>query len=116
MAHPTARSGVPWFLFQVRSGASYALYFMVIAFFMGAIYGAFGGLTLEPAFFSVSLVGIFCVLNFIVSVIATLLGAPLLMLRKDVTPLFRYFSLSLGFAVVYLTYFYLLHLLKLEVF
>lgn len=116
MGHSIVRSGFRWFLFQVRSGASYALCFIVIAFFMGVIYGAFGGLTLEPALFSVSLVGIFCVLNFTVSVIAALVSAPLLMLRKNVTPLFRYFGLSLGFAVVYLTYFYFMHLLKLEIF
>lgn len=109
-------SNSPWFLVQFRSGLKYALYFMVISFVMGTIYGVFGGLFIEPALFATSLVGMFCILNFIFAILAAIVNSLLFIFRKGNKSVYRYFGLSLGFALVFLSYFYLLHLFKIEVF
>lgn len=109
-------TGFPWFLFQVKSGIRYALYFVVIGFAMGMIYGAFGGMLWVPAAFSVGVIGVFCVLNFIVALLALLVNGVLAIFRRSSKAVFRYFGLSFGFVLVFLIYFYLIHIFKLEIF
>jgi hypothetical protein len=106
----------PWFGTQVKAGARYALYFLVISFLMGVIYGAFGGLFFGAGLFAASMVGIFCILNFPVSLLAVLVNLLLAIFKKSSRSVYRYFGLSLGFAVVWLLYFYVLHLSHIEVF
>ena len=106
----------PWFFIQFKSGLRYALYFMAISFVMGSIYGVFGGLLIEPALFTTSLVGMFCILNFIFAIIAAFINSIFFIFKKGIKSVFRYFGLSLGFALVFISYFYFLHLFKIEVF
>jgi hypothetical protein len=110
------QTGFFLFLHQVRSGIRYALYFAAIGFIMGIVYGLLAGLVFVPALFLVGVVGIFCILNFIVSLLAVLFNLLFAIFRKSSKQVFRYFGLSLGFAVVFLLYFYLIHLFKIEVF
>ncbi|WP_234736657.1 hypothetical protein [Tellurirhabdus bombi] len=113
---PTPPTSLSWFAFQVKSGIRYALYFMAVGFVMGAIYGVFGGLIFEPALFATSLIGVFCIVNFLVAIPAVTLNLVLAVFKKSSRPIYRYFGLSLGFAIVYLLFFYGLHLAKINVF
>jgi hypothetical protein len=112
----TTRPLFPWFTGQIKLGIYYALYFLGIGLIMGAVFGLFGGLVLQPALFAASLIGIFCLMNFPASIIAVLVNLILAIFKKSSRPIYRYFGLSLGFALVYITYFYLLHLLHINVF
>lgn len=107
---------LPWFAVQIKAGIRYALYFLGIGFMMGAIYGAFGGLVFQPALFASSLIGIFCLMNFPISVLALLVNLLMAIFSKSSRPIYRYAGLSLGFALVYLLYFYALHLAHINIF
>lgn len=114
---PTAQEAVlPWFTSQVKLGIRYGLYFLAVGFGMGAIYGLFGGLFLQPALFATSLIGIFCLMNFPASVVAILVNLLLALFKKSSRPVYRYFGLSLGFALVYLLFFYVLHVSHVSIF
>lgn len=113
---PMAPPLFPWFTTQVKLGIRYALYFLGIGFMMGAVYGVFGGLVFQPALFASSLIGIFCLMNFPISVLAMLVNLLLAMFRKSSRPIYRYAGLSLGFALVFLLYFYILHLVHINIF
>ncbi|GAB3793816.1 hypothetical protein GCM10028819_06080 [Spirosoma humi] len=105
-----------WFTAQVKAGIRYALFFLIIAFAMGVLFGLFGGLLFQPGLFATSLVGIFCLMNFPFALLAALINLILAAFKRSLQPVYRYFGLSLGFAVVYLLYFYVLHLAHIEVF
>lgn len=113
---PDEQISFSWFTAHVKSGVRYALYFLGIAFVMGLVYGVFGGLVLEPGLFATSLVGIFCIINFPVSILAVLVNLVLALFKKSSPPVYRYFGLSLGFAIVYLAYFYAMHIVHVNVF
>lgn len=111
-----ASTSFSWFLLQVRAGIRYALYFMVIGFIMGMIYGLFGGVYIVPGLFAVALIGIFCVMNFVVALLAAIVNLILALIKKSNRRVFRYFGLSLGFVVVFLLFFYAIHIFQIEVF
>lgn len=86
-------------------GVKYALYFMAVAAVMGFIYGAFGGIWIAPVFVSVSYVGIFVVINFVFAFIFGVLNLIPGIFGKGSQRLFRYFTFSLAFLLVFLAYF-----------
>lgn len=89
-------------------GAKYALVFMLAAALMGFIYGALGGIWVAPPFVSISYVGIFVVVNFVFALVLGLLNLLLGIFGKGSKRLFRYFTFSLAFALVFLSYFAIL--------
>ncbi|MEM7660323.1 MAG: hypothetical protein AAF399_29730 [Bacteroidota bacterium] len=99
-----------------RRGLIYALYFMLIAAVMGAVYGLISGVILQPALFSVAMVGVFVSVN---AVIALLLALPMLGFRifgRKMVAGERYLTFSLAFLVVFLPYFAVLKVLPFAVF
>lgn len=105
-----------WFLSQVVRGMRYALFFMVIGFFMGALYGVFAGLIMVPGMFAVSIIGLFCILNFLVALPVLTGNLLFLIFKRASQPVFLYTGLSTGFAVVFFAFFYIIHLLDLSIF
>ncbi|MEO1052212.1 MAG: hypothetical protein AAFX87_16385 [Bacteroidota bacterium] len=97
-------------------GFKYAAYFMVIAGFMGLIYGAFGGIWLSPAFVAIAYLGIFVMINFVISIPLIALNLPFALFRKGSKRITRYFIYSLSFAIVFLAFFALLKFTGIEVF
>ncbi|MEL7120444.1 MAG: hypothetical protein AAFO07_13420 [Bacteroidota bacterium] len=103
-------------LIPVGKGAKYALWFVLLGAVMGLIYGAFGGVLLQPALFSVAITGIMVVLNFIIALIVFLPNVLFMIFKRSSKLIHRYFGLSLGFLIVYLAFFALLKFSGLEVF
>lgn len=97
-----------FFVSHFIRGSKYALYFMVVAALMGFIYGAIGGIWIAPAFVSVSYVGIFVVINFVFALILGMLNLLPGIFGKGSQRLFRYFTFSLAFLLVFLVYFAIL--------
>jgi len=97
-------------------GIRYALYFMAVSAVMGFIYGAFGGIWIAPAFVAVSYVGLIVVINFVFALVLGLLNLLPVIFGKGSKRLFRYFTFSLAFVLVFLAYFALLKFSGLKVF
>ncbi|MEM6806744.1 MAG: hypothetical protein AAF696_35410 [Bacteroidota bacterium] len=100
----------------ILAGIKYALIFAGIAALMGVIYGAISGIVFVPALFSVTMVGIFATLNFIVALFVFLINLILMIFKKHSAQINRYFGLSLGFIIIYLSFFLLLKVFGIEVF
>lgn len=89
--------------FYFMKGFKYALMFLIVAFAAGALYGIISGIVIEPALFAVLYTGISICINFIVALIAVVVNliclAPFKRSEKSV---FKYFTLSFSFLLVFL--------------
>ena len=97
-------------------GMKYAAYFVIIGGAMGIVYGLFGGNVVSPAVATVSLTGVFVVLNFIVAIIISMINLILYIFRASPSWSLRYIIYSTAFLIVFMLFFALLHLLGIEVF
>jgi hypothetical protein len=102
------KSSFSYFGNHFTAGIKYALYFMAVSAVMGFIYGAFGGIWIAPAFVAISYVGIFVTLNFVFALILGVINLFPALFKKGSKRLSRYFSFSLAFLLVFLTYFVIL--------
>lgn len=83
---------------------------------MGAIFGLFGAAPVVVALFSVSITGVFVILNFLLAFLLWIPNLLLHLFRRSSAGLHRYFGLSFGFLLVYGGYFFLLKVSGIAVF
>ncbi|MEO1256344.1 MAG: hypothetical protein AAFY41_15855, partial [Bacteroidota bacterium] len=102
------KSSFSYFVNHFTLGIKYALYFMIVAAAMGFIFGAFGGIWLAPVFVAISYVGIFVTLNFAFALVLGIINLFPALFKKGSKRLARYFSFSLAFLLLFLTYFAIL--------
>lgn len=92
-----------YFGFYFKKGIRYALLLLLAAFIAGALYGMVSGIIIQPALFSALYTGICVTVNFIIALLALLVNliflAPFKLSKRNV---FKYFSLSLAFVLVFL--------------
>ena len=103
-------------LHYLKLGFKYALLFILVAFVMGIIYGALGGVFLAPAFAFVSLVGVFVILNFPIAAIALLINILLHPFKKSSLRTYRYFTFSFCFLVVFGFFFLIMKLSEFTIY
>ena len=101
---------------QFYRGLKYSLLFVAVGAVMGAIYGLFGGRVISPVIFSITLTGIFVVLNFFVALVLGILNFFPALFRRGSAGIARYFALSSAFLVVYMLFFAFFRLAEIEVF
>ncbi|GAA4822548.1 hypothetical protein [Algivirga pacifica] len=106
---------MPNAIIQFGKSLRYAFYFLVVSGVMGLIYGAFG-LTWNPLFVMIAIVGIFVVINFMIATLLVIPNGLLSLFGKGNAVLFRYFRHSLAFVMVFLAYFLFLKIFELKVF
>lgn len=89
--------------YYFRKGAWYAVLLLVAAFVSGALYGLISGIIIQPALFAVLYTGICIIVNFIVALLTFIVNLLFLApFRRSKRNIFKYFSLSLAFALVFL--------------
>jgi uncharacterized iron-regulated membrane protein len=102
-------SAVSYFLQQLGYGFKYALWILLITAAMGALYGMAAGIIVQPVVFGIAFTTVLVVINFSVAALCFLINVVFLLpFRKGSKMLLRYFSLSLGFCVVFLICYMLL--------
>lgn len=104
------------FRHQFYRGLKYSLLFVAVGAAMGAIYGLFGGRVISPMVFSITLTGIFVVLNFFIALVLGILNFFPALFRRGSASIARYFALSSAFLVIYLLFFAFFRLAEVEVF
>jgi hypothetical protein len=104
------------FLNYFAIGFKYAVIFWVVAGLMGVIYGLFGLMIWSPAIFSISLVGVFVILNFPFALIAFVINLFFLPFSKSSKVILRYFAYSVSFLVVFGLHFVAFKILDLRPF
>lgn len=105
-----------YFVSQLRLGLRYAALFALIAAAFGFFYGLVAGIVLQPAVFAILFTGTLASLNFAVALLCLLVHLSGLPFGKGSRLLVRYVGLSLGFFLVYLSFFGLLKLLHPAIF
>lgn len=106
---PTEVSIVNYFLQQMKNGFKYALWTLLITALMGVLYGIVSGIVMPPAIFGVAFTTVLAVINFAIAFLCFLFNIIFLApFKKGSRMLVRYFSLSLGFCVVFLSCYILL--------
>ncbi|SDM18534.1 hypothetical protein [Siphonobacter aquaeclarae] len=105
-----------YFASQLRLGLRYAAWFAAIAAAFGFCYGLISGIVWQPAVFAVLFTGTLASLNFVVAVLCLLVHLGGLPFGKGSRRLVRYFGLSLGFFLVYLSFFGLIKLFNPSIF
>jgi hypothetical protein len=104
-----AISPVTYFLQQLKSSFKYAGWILLITAVMGVLYGIISGIPVQPAVFGIAFITVLVVLNFAVALLCFLFNAIFLAPFKNGSRmLIRYFSLSLGFCIVFLISYLLL--------
>ncbi|GEP98019.1 PepSY-associated TM helix domain-containing protein [Chitinophaga cymbidii] len=97
------------FAVNMRAGFRYALWFVPVSAVMGALYGLFSGIVLQPAVFAIVYTAVFVMLNFVVALTVWCFNLIFLMpFRKGSHLVQRYFALSLSFAIVFIICYLLL--------
>lgn len=106
-----------YILTHLKKGFQYAWWFVLIGAVMGALYGMFSGILIQPAVFVILFATVFVVLNFIVALIS-LLFYLLFMAPFKVKgrPVWKYFAFSLSFLGVFLLCYFLLANTGLHIF
>lgn len=87
------------------AGIRYALWFVIIAAAMGALYGLLGGLIVEPAIASITVVGVFVMLNLVAAILCLIPALCIKCTISQVLPLQCYIGLSFGFGFVFFIFF-----------
>ncbi len=88
----------------ILRGLKYGSIVLFLSGLFGFLFGVFGGQFLKPAIVSMTHIGLFVVVNFIISVFLWLPTAVLFALKKSVRPLIKYIGISFGFIVVFVPY------------
>lgn len=88
----------------ILRGLKYGLVVLFISGLFGFLFGLFDGQFIKPALVSMTLIGLFVVVNFILSILLWLPTALLFALKKSVQPLVKYIGISLGFVVVFMPF------------
>lgn len=88
----------------ILRGLKYGAVLFVVAGLFGLLFGLFDAQFVKPALVSITHIGLFVVVNFIISILLWLPTAVLYALKKTVRPLVRYIGISFGFMVVFMPY------------
>lgn len=98
-----------YFLQQMKNGFKYAAWVLLVTAVMGVLYGVFSGIIVQPAVFGIAFTTVLVVINFAVALLCILFNIIFLApFKKGSLMLVRYFSLSLGFCIVFLVSYVLL--------
>ena len=90
------------FRLNVKKGCVYALWFVLTGAVMGALYGAVSGIIVQPAVFTIAFCCTLVVANFAVALLSIIFNLLFLApFKKGSRGVLRYFSLSLGFLIVF---------------
>ncbi|WP_076382943.1 PepSY-associated TM helix domain-containing protein [Filimonas lacunae] len=98
----------PYFGKQLKKGLVYAGWFMLISAIMGAVYGLFAGMPLQPAVFSIAFSTTLVVLNGVVALLCMVVQLLLWPFKRSSRSLNRYLALSLGFVLAFVPVYFLL--------
>lgn len=91
-----------YFAYQFKKGLKYALLILACTFVSGALYGLFSGVIIQPALFGVLYTGITIGVNFVIALLVFILTLIFLApFRKAGKGVWKYFALSLAFALVF---------------
>ncbi|WP_018628303.1 PepSY-associated TM helix domain-containing protein [Niabella aurantiaca] len=111
-----ALSSGKYFSFHFKRGLRYGLLVLGCTFLAGLLYGLISGIVMQPALFAVLYTGIIILVNFMIAVLVLVAGSVLLLLRKRVKGLLKYFSLSLALLLVFLPFIAAIALLSKNLF
>ncbi|RXK86612.1 PepSY-associated TM helix domain-containing protein [Filimonas effusa] len=97
------------FYSNLKAGFKYAVWFVVIGFVMGALYGLFSGVIIQPAIFAVTFTTFIVIMNFAVALPVYAINVVILSpFKKGSRSVVRYFAISLAFLLVYVAVYLLL--------
>ena len=88
----------------ILRGLKYGVVVLVISGLFGLFFGLFDAQFIKPALVSMTHIGLFVVVNFIISILLWLPTAVLYALKKSVQPLVKYIGISFGFILVFMPY------------
>lgn len=92
-----------YFTYYFKKGFKYALMLLAAAFLSGALYGVISGIVLQPGFFAVLYAGISITVNFVIALLVTIIVLIFLApFKKGGRSVYKYFSISLAFLLVFL--------------
>lgn len=92
-----------YFGYYFKRSCRHAALLLACSFLAGALYGLLSGVIIQPALFAVLYTGICILVNFIVSMLAGLFNVIFLApFRKARRNIFKYFTISLAFAIIFL--------------
>lgn len=110
--HAVAKNGISirtYFVQQLKCSFKYALWTLLITAVMGALYGILSGIVIQPAVFGIAFTTVLVVLNFLVALLCIVFNIIFLVpFKKGSRLVVKYFSLSLGFFVVFFVCYQLL--------
>ncbi len=110
-------SFAPYTKFYLKKGLKYAFMTLAAAFVSGILYGLISGVVWQPALFGVVYIGITVLLNFFVAVIALIFNMLFIFpFRKTYKTVYKFFLLSVVFAVVFLPFCLAISLLSKNIF
>ena len=97
------------FYTNLKAGFRYALWFVVVGFVMGALYGLFSGVIIQPAVFAVTFTTFVVVMNFVVALLVYAINVVIFSpFRRGSSAIVRYFAISLAFLLVFVASYLLL--------
>lgn len=109
IAPSNTTSAFTYFLQQLKKGFKYALWMLLITVIMGVLYGMLSGIIIQPAIFGIAFTTVLIAINFAIAFLCFLFNLIFLVpFKKGNRMLVRYFSLSLGFCVIFLISYLLL--------
>lgn len=88
----------------ILRGLKYGAVVLVISGLFGLFFGLFDAQFIKPALVSMTHIGLFVVVNFIISILLWLPTVVLYALKKSVQPLVKYIGISFGFILVFMPY------------
>jgi uncharacterized iron-regulated membrane protein len=98
-----------FFWVSAKKGMVYALWFVLAGAVLGALYGAVSGIILQPAVFTIAFCTTLVAANFVIALLTFIVnGIFLAPFKKGSRAVVKYFSLSLGFFVVFMVTYFLL--------
>ena len=89
---------------SILRGLKYGSIVLVVSGLFGLLFGLFDAQFLKPALVSMTHIGLFVVVNFIISILLWLPTAVLYALKKSVRSLVNYIGISFGFIVVFMPF------------
>jgi uncharacterized iron-regulated membrane protein len=92
-----------YFGYYFKRSCRYALLLLAYSFAAGALYGLISGVVVQPGLFAVLYTGIAIIVNFIVALLVFIFNLLFLApFKRSKRSVFKYFSVSLAFAVIFL--------------
>lgn len=88
----------------ILRGLKYGAIVLCMAGLFGLFYGLLDAQFIKPALVSMTHIGLFVVVNFIISILLWLPTAVLFALKKSVQPLVKYIGISFGFILVFMPF------------